>query len=101
MPHQESFILHSVSQHFDGVTYEPEHDKDRLSGQLKRVKKLMLDGRWRTLAAIHRIVGGSEAGVSARLRDLRKERFGAFQVQRRAVAGLRQKGCFEYRINVD
>jgi hypothetical protein len=86
---------------FDGRTYEPRQDEDRLSKQLDRVKKLMLDGRWRTIAAIHRIVGGSEAGVSARLRDLRKERFGAFQVQRRAVTGLRQKGCFEYRINID
>lgn len=92
--------FHAMSQpslFFDGETYEPAHDKDRLAGQLERVKRLMLDGRWRTLAAIHRIVGGSEPGVSARLRDLRKARFGNFTVERRA-AGLRNRGLFEYRV---
>lgn len=82
---------------FDGETYAAEHDKDRLSGQLHRVKALMLDGRWRTLSAINHITGGSEPGVSARLRDLRKERFGSFNVERRRV-GLSKKGLFEYRV---
>ena len=68
---------------FDGVTISPELDNERLGTQLARVKALMLDHQWRTLPEIWVEVGGSEAGISARLRDLRKVRFGAFRVQRR------------------
>ncbi len=80
---------------FDGSTIAPE-DVVRLTGQLARVKALMGDGAWRTLREIAEAVGGSEAGVSARCRDLRKRRFGAHTVERRRVAG----GLFEYRIEV-
>jgi hypothetical protein len=79
---------------FDGATYEPALDQERLSSQLRRVKILMNDGKWRTLSAIARCVGGSEAGVSARLRDFRKDRFGALTVERRRIAG----GLYEYRL---
>ncbi|MDE2020649.1 MAG: hypothetical protein KGJ13_09965, partial [Patescibacteria group bacterium] len=68
---------------FDGSTYNPELDGPRLSSQLDRVKMLMLDGRWRTLEYIAKCVGGSEAGVSARLRDCRKLKFGGYKVDRR------------------
>lgn len=67
---------------FDGATFSPELDGERLGGQLVRVRDLMLDGSWRTLREIAAAVGGSEAGVSARLRDLRKRRFGGFVVLR-------------------
>jgi hypothetical protein len=40
------------------------------------MKALMSDGKPLTLRQIAEAVNGSEAGVSARLRDLRKERFG-------------------------
>ena len=80
--------------HFDGATIEPAQDTARLAGQLERVKALMLDGRWRTLAQIAAAVEGSEAGVSARLRDLRKPRFGGYQVDRDRLAG----GLFTYRV---
>lgn len=79
---------------FDGSTYEALHDQERLNSQLWRVFRLMRDGEWRTLAEIARETGGSEAGVSARLRDLRKERFGRYPVARRRVDG----GLFEYRM---
>lgn len=39
----------------------------------ERVRLLMEDGRWRSLREISGATGGSEAGVSARLRDLRKQ----------------------------
>lgn len=81
--------------YFDGKTYEPKLDRARLKGQLSAVKFLMLDHKWRTLSEIALKVGGSEAGVSARLRDLRKERFGAHTVERRRI---KESGLFEYRL---
>lgn len=83
---------------FDGETYEPGSDKARLSSQLHRVFALMIDGKYRTLEEIHRLVGGSMPGVSARLRDFRKERFGSFIVHRRR-RGDAKRGVFEYRLD--
>lgn len=84
----------SAATFFDGATYEPRLDLIRLNTQLGRVKHLMIDGRWRTLRSIAAQTGGSEASVSARLRDLRKPRNGGYNVERRRVAD----GLFEYRI---
>ena len=67
---------------FDGATFDPALDGTRLRTLLMRVHKLMGDGEWRTLKRIVLAVGGSEAGVSARLRDLRKARWGAHTVER-------------------
>lgn len=79
---------------FDGKTYEAEEDHSRLKGQLWRVFQLMSDGGWRTLNDIAFVVGGSEASVSARLRDLRKEKYGSREVERQRVTG----GLFRYRM---
>ena len=88
--------LHQLdfAHHFDGDTYSPAHDQTRLNSQLRRVYDLMRDGQYRTLREIAEAVGGSEAGVSARLRDCRKPRFGGCEVKRRRVAG----GLYEYAI---
>jgi hypothetical protein len=69
-------------------------DAKRLTGQLIRVREIMYDQEWRTLAEIVELVGGSEAGVSARLRDLRKVRFGSHEVKRRRRGG--KGGLWEY-----
>lgn len=79
-----------------GVTIDTAKDRERLAGQLERVTRLMCDGRWRTLAEIAQSVNGSEAGVSARLRDLRKRRFGGHAVERRRIYG--GNGLHEYRV---
>jgi hypothetical protein len=79
---------------FGGVTYDPERDHDRLVVQLEAVRRLMSDGRWRTLPAISSATGAPEASVSARLRDLRKAKFGGRQVERRYVS----RGLWEYRL---
>jgi hypothetical protein len=84
---------------FDGGTYRPEADLPRLRGQVLRVFDLMKDGRWRTLEEIAAPAAASEASVSARLRDLRKPRFGGHEVQRRP-RGAREAGLFEYRLLV-
>jgi hypothetical protein len=83
---------------FGGVTYDAKRDSSRLSGALARVYWLMLDDAWRTIEEIARECGCSEAGASARLRDLRKEKFRERypnrEVQRRNVGG----GLWEYRL---
>lgn len=80
--------------HRDGETYDHARDGARLAGQHARVKALMRDGRWRTLAMIALETRDPEASVSARLRDLRKKRFGSHEVERRHV----RDGLFEYRL---
>lgn len=78
---------------FDGETYLEERDHDRLATMFGRVQVVMSDLDWHTLAELARRTGGSEAAVSARLRDLRKPRFGGHTVERRYVAD----GLWEYR----
>jgi hypothetical protein len=83
---------------FDGKTYDPAFDVTRLGKQLGRVLMLMADGTWRTLAEIHTSIGlGTEAAISARLRDLRKDRFGGFVVERKRRGAVRA-GLWEYRV---
>lgn len=83
---------------FSGTTYDPAQDEQRLTTQFQRVYDLMADGKYRTLAAIAQATDSSEAGVSARLRDFRKERFGSHTVNRRRVAGA--DGLWEYQLVV-
>jgi hypothetical protein len=90
---------------FQGATYEPRHDKERLTRQLDRVRECMLEkmlpehtaGQWLTLSELVHWCGGSEAGISARLRDLRKPQFGGYIVERRR-RGDPKRGLFEYRL---
>ncbi len=55
--------------------------------QLQRLKALMADGKWRTLANIATVIRSSEAGASARLRDLRKKQHGSHEVEVRRLTG--------------
>jgi hypothetical protein len=82
-------------ERFDGETFDPVRDAARLTAQLDAVRELMKDGQWRTLQQIAAAVGAPEASVSARLRDLRKERFGAWTVERQHVGG----GLFHYKVS--
>lgn len=84
---------------FDGPDYSPQHDQVRLASQTERVFQLMKDGRWRTLDEIASATGDPPASVSARLRDLRKKRFGAHTVLKQS-RGERVHGLFEYRLFV-
>jgi len=81
---------------FGGTTYEPERDRDRLARQLLRVKRAVSDGQWWTLEKLEREIGAPQASISARLRDLRKPRFGGHTVERRYLS----RGLFEYRFKV-
>ena len=81
---------------FDGKAFDVVADADRLGQQLETIRSYML-GRsdWRSLLEIERDTGVLTASAGARLRDLRKRKFGAFDVQRRRRDG----GTYEYRIH--
>src|SRR5690606_26518487 len=84
---------------FGGETYEARFDEARLTGQLKRVWDAMKSGRWFTLGELRIATGGtdSEAGLSARIRDLRKAEFGGHTVERRRRAEP-ERGVWENRL---
>lgn len=78
----------------DGQTYEHQRDARRLAAQHHRVLAFMRDGQWHTLAEIAIHTRDPEASVSARLRDLRKPRFGSHNIERMYV----ERGLFKYRL---
>lgn len=79
----------------DGETLDPAKDSVRLGKLMAAVWDCMKDGEWWTLSRLSRATGGAEASVSARIRDLRKPRFGAYDVERRRVSN---SGRWVYRI---
>jgi len=83
--------------HFDGATFDPTRDARRLAAQHARVFEYLRYGGWHTLEAISKATGAPEASVSARLRDLRKPRFGGHTIEREYVA----RGLFRYRLVVN
>lgn len=92
--------------HRDGDTYDPELDYSRLNGQQERVARVMADGQWRSLGEIQAAIErrfdthDPQASISARLRDLRKEKFGGYTVERQR-RGQGKKGLYEYRLDLD
>jgi hypothetical protein len=80
---------------FAGADYVPRRDDKRLLGQFEKVRSLMLDGGWRTLAQIAEATGEPPASVSAQLRHLRKERFGSYRVEK-CYCG---EGLYRYRLD--
>ena len=78
---------------FEGPHLEAA-DHERLATALERVRAYLADGSWRTLAEIAAACGCSEAGASARLRDLRKPQYGGLSVASRR----RTPGTWEYRL---
>ncbi len=91
-PNRESLF---ENPQFDGETYNEKEDQERLKGQIKRVYNLMNDGRWRTLGDIANHTKDPQQSISARLRDLRKDKFGAHNVERQSVGN----GLYLYRLN--
>lgn len=85
--------LHVAGQR-DGTTFEPKKDQLRLDGQMKRVFDVMSDGQWRVLKHIADVAKAPEASVSARLRDLRKPKFGGYTIERDNLGN----GLWAYRM---
>lgn len=80
--------------YFDGPTFNQQADGARLTRQMDVVKRCLTSGGWWTLRELHEASGGSEAGVSARLRDLKKERFGGYVIEKEHLGG----GLWRYRL---
>jgi hypothetical protein len=100
---QNQFDFTDPRPEFDGATYDPAKDWKRLSTLLGKVWQCMSardPGEdkslgWWTLRELHLACGGSEASISARLRDFRKAKFGGHEVLRRRRAG---GGTWEYAV---
>ncbi len=84
---------------FDGETYVRPLDQVRLNAQLQRVFDVLKEGRWLTLREISDRTGDPEASISARIRDLRKDKFGAYPVNARR-RGEGKRGLWEYSVEV-
>lgn len=81
---------------FDGETYERDKDKSRLKRQLSDVRRhLISNPQWHTLAELEEALGHPQASISARIRDLRKPKFGGWEVHRRRREGA-DAGTHEY-----
>ncbi|UJQ86574.1 exonuclease [Mycobacterium phage PenguinLover67] len=83
----------------DGRTFRSEIDEPRLNAQARRVFAEMADGAWHTLPELAELTGDPEASISARIRDFRKERFGAMTVIRERIKG--GHGLHRYRIDLE
>lgn len=81
---------------FNGADYDHERDSGRLSLQLQRVFNALKDGQWNTLEMLASKTGDPEASISAQMRHLRKNRFGAYIIEKRYVTN----GLYEYRLLV-
>jgi hypothetical protein len=100
MTEQKDIFDYIKETRFNGADYIPAIDDVRLTGQIKRIFDLMIDSKWRTLDDIKNITDDPEASISAQLRHLRKERFGAHIIERRS-RGERATGLYEYRLIVN
>jgi hypothetical protein len=81
-------------KHFDGGTFDEARDGERLAKQLQSVFSLMSDKEWHTIPELAYVLRAPEASISARLRDLRKSKFGAHIVEREYVI----RGLWKYRV---
>ena len=86
---------------FDGPVYDPALDRDRLTGQMQRIRQVLLAaaflGDWLTLSEIHDRTSDPEASISAQIRHLRKPRFGSHRIDKRR-RGKGSTGLWEYRM---
>lgn len=82
--------------HFDGPVHKSE--EGRLKKQHETIRDILFGGQWLTLKELSQMTGYPEASISAQLRHLRKERFGAFIIEKRRVDGL-ASGLWEYHLS--
>ena len=83
--------------YFDGSDYNENRDRRRLSAVLRQVLAIMQDGQWHNITELAQATGASEAGISARIRDLRKSRYGSNNIEKKHIID----GFWEYRLSTD
>jgi len=83
-----------IALRFDGSDYDHKRDGIRLTGQLERVFDVMKSGEWITLRQLSNKSKCPEASASAQLRNLRKDRFGGFEVEKK----YSHMGVFLYKL---
>lgn len=89
-----------MSETFGGQTFSPARDGKRLAAQFDAVREVMLEKQWRTLTELQTLVSdrygivASLPAISARVRDLRKLKFGGYHVERDYVGA----GLWRYRV---
>lgn len=89
--------MNYIGPHFDGETYIASFDDTRLSNQLSRVYDVLRNGQWYTLRELSILANGPEASIGARMRDLRKDKFGGYTVDTKRLSG----GLFAYRLKIE
>ena len=83
---------------FDGDGDLEGAKKDpRLKKQLVRVYDVMATEKWLPLSEISLLADAPEASASARMRDLRKKKFGGFTIETRMRS---DQNVYEYRLDV-
>ncbi len=83
---------------FDGDTYDPDQDHQRLGKQALRVFHVMRSGRWLALHELESLTGDPTTSISAQMRHFRKKRFGEHTIEKRRRHG---GGLYEYRLLVN
>jgi len=91
-------VTEQQAQLFRSPFAGPHDPKDipKYQRQLDTIRRLLSRpyGQWWTLAELADRAGCAEQSASARVRDLRKERFGGFTVERRRG----EQGVYLYRL---
>lgn len=94
MSNDQMSLDFSKKPDFDGDDYNAERDKQRLSGQLLDIFNIVKDGNWYSVTDIEELTGYKGTSISAQLRNLRKTRFGGYDIERRHISD----GFYQYRL---
>lgn len=81
--------------HFDGADYKHDRDSGRLLTQRDQIRLYMEKRDYVTLQEIADATGHPHSSVSAQLRNLRKERFGGYTVDRKHISN----GLYAYKLS--
>ena len=76
---------------------EMNGDVVRLNKQQARVWAILKDEQWHTLYELAEWCGVPPQSVSARIRDLRKDKYGGHTVERESLG----RGLFRYRLKIN
>ena len=66
---------------FDGPTYDPALDEVRLKGQIQDVFECLRGGKWWSVRTIASYTNHPAPSVSAQVRNLRKTKHGAWEIE--------------------